>query len=153
MKQLFEGPASYTARVHLVVKSSRPAQQSWGQTLCWGRQREGQCDVPAGYSLRSQHIWRPCWNFNLDTNLISCRDYLDCPGFQQLTLGEAILHSSLLENCLEAFSWSLALSTCQAHTCGITDTADLLCWGSPIDDTLGVSWHKMSEVEGSGYPA
>ena len=21
-----------------------------GETLCWGRSREGQCDVPAGYS-------------------------------------------------------------------------------------------------------
>ena len=30
---------------------------------------------------------------------------------------------------------------CQAHTCGITNTSELLCWGSPIDETLAVSCH------------
>lgn len=28
---------------------------------------------------------------------------------------------------------------CQAHTCGITNTSELLCWGSPVDETLAVS--------------
>lgn len=36
----------------------------------------------------------------------------------------------------------------EAHTCGITNASELLCWGSPIDETLLVpSGHSWSYVD------
>lgn len=102
--------------------------------MCWGRSREGQCDVPAGYRRRSQPAMVRVAAFCS----FSCCVLL---GFEQLTLGKA--------SGLGGESWSvnpeaceviqLFTPDCEAHTCGITDGAELLCWGSPIDEMLAVS--------------
>ena len=75
-----------------------------------------------------------------------------CSGFLQLTLGKACCTNAIwchliTFDAIWCYLFILGSPRClllngEAHTCGITDGAELLCWGSPIDETLAVSWRE-----------
>ncbi|CAM9805650.1 unnamed protein product [Chrysoparadoxa australica] len=127
-----------------------------GKAECWGKNTRGQCDVPEGAQFRQPSAKNSYGNNPLYSLGLLGRQlvFTDCDTITQLDTKEQLKQSSknhnnsptLITKLLPCAIRQLSASVSD-HTCGVTLTGDMMCWGRNIkgeaEDRPG-PWKQVS---------